>query len=109
MASHIHYHIQISEGAASYLASRLEGARGLYLLALAVGKRGDDTNTFGRMIREARIHFSAVIEEARLAGLDTHEMAAVLSDSSVNESLRPDALSLMEGFRWTPVAKGDLR
>jgi hypothetical protein len=26
---------------------------------------------YGRMIREARIHFAAVIEEARIAGLDT--------------------------------------
>ena len=40
-----------------YLAHRLDGARDLYLLALALGERNDDTALFGRMIREARIHF----------------------------------------------------
>ena len=54
-----------------YLAHRLDGARDLYLLALALGERSDGSPLFGRMIREARIHFAAVIEEARIAGLDT--------------------------------------
>ena len=54
-----------------YLAHRLDGARDLYLLALALGDRPDGSALFGRMIREARIHFAAVIEEARIAGLDT--------------------------------------
>ena len=58
-----------------YLAHRLDGARDLYLLALALGERDDDTALFGRMIREARIHFAAVIEEARIAGLDTGAIA----------------------------------
>jgi hypothetical protein len=36
---------------------------------LALGDRPDGSALFGRMIREARIHFAAVIEEARIAGL----------------------------------------
>ena len=47
-----------------YLGHRLDGARDLYLLALALGDRPDGSPLFGRMIREARIHFAAVIEEA---------------------------------------------
>jgi hypothetical protein len=34
---------------------------------------------FGRMIREARIHFAAVIEEARIAGLDTGGITVMLA------------------------------
>ncbi len=57
-------------GAREYLADRLDGPRDLYLLALAMGMRGDRASLFGRMIREARIHFATVIEECRIAGLD---------------------------------------
>ena len=49
-----------------------------YLLALALGDRPDGSAMFGRMIREARIHFAAVIEEARIAGLDTSAIALML-------------------------------
>src|SRR2546425_5038903 len=44
--------------------SRLDGARDLYLLALAVGERGGGPGTFRPMIREARIHFAGVIERS---------------------------------------------
>jgi hypothetical protein len=50
-----------------YLAQRLDGARDLYLLALALGERPDGY-VFGRMIREARIYFAAVIEEGGSPG-----------------------------------------
>ena len=65
-----------------YLAQRLDGARDLYLLALAVGDRGRDAGTFGFMIREARIHFASVIEEGRMAGLDTSIIAKMLGELS---------------------------
>ncbi len=75
-----------------YLAHRLDGARDLYLLALAVGERHDGAGNFGRMIREARIHFVAVIEEARIAGLDTNAIGAMLakSTSELHDGIRPD-------------------
>jgi hypothetical protein len=75
-----------------YLAHRLDGARDLYLLALALGDRPDGSALFGRMIREARIHFAAVIEEARIAGLDTRAIAVMLGKSSVElaDSIRPE-------------------
>src|SRR5688572_9124570 len=66
-----------------YLAHRLDGARDLYLLALALGDRPEGAALFGRMIREARIHFAAVIEEARIAGLDTGAIATMLSKRSI--------------------------
>ncbi len=74
------------------LAHRLDGARDLYLLALALGERHDGYEPFGRMIREARIHFTAVIEEARMAGLDTSAIASVLGkmSSELADSIRPD-------------------
>ena len=62
-----------------YLAARLDGARDLYLLALALGARGAQSRVFGPMIREARIHFVAVLEEGRSAGLDTRATAAMLA------------------------------
>jgi hypothetical protein len=43
-----------------------------------LGDRPDGSALFGRMIREARIHFAAVIEEARIAGLDTGAIAVML-------------------------------
>jgi hypothetical protein len=81
-----------------YLAHRLDGARDLYLLALALGERNDGAAHFGRMIREARIHFAAVIEEARIAGLDTSAIAAMLSKSTteLGDSIRPELRARVE-------------
>jgi hypothetical protein len=81
-----------------YLAHRLDGARDLYLLALALGERPDGGAQFGRMIREARIHFAAVIEEARIAGLDTSAIAAMLGASHLElaDSIRPDLRTRVE-------------
>ena len=73
-----------------YLALRLEGARDLYLLALALGERPDGSAPFGRMIREARIHFAGVIEEARFAGLDTGAIAGMLGKVDLSDSIRPE-------------------
>jgi hypothetical protein len=72
----------------NYLAHRLDGARDLYLL----GARPEGSALFGRMIREARIHFAAVIEEARIAGLDTGAIAMMLSRRSTElaDSIRPE-------------------
>jgi hypothetical protein len=81
-----------------YLAHRLDGARDLYLLALALGKRSDGSLLFGRMIREARIHFAAVIEEARIAGLDTKAIASMLGrlSSELDDSIRPELWARVE-------------
>jgi hypothetical protein len=76
--------------AREYLGHRLDGARDLYLLALALGDRREGFASFGRMIREARIHFAAVIEEARIAGLDTSAIAQLLGKSNFELSIRPD-------------------
>jgi hypothetical protein len=75
-----------------YLAHRLDGARDLYLLALALGDRPGGSALFGRMIREARIHFAAVIEEARIAGLDTGAIAVMLAKRNIElaDSIRPE-------------------
>lgn len=75
-----------------YLAQRLDGARDLYLLALALGERNVGFAAFGRMIREARIHFVALLEEARMAGLDTSDIAAMLAKHNIElaHSIRPD-------------------
>jgi len=75
-----------------YLADRLDGARDLYLLALALGVREDGASLFGRMIREARIHFTAVIEECRIAGLDTSAIAMMLGSrkEELVDSVRPE-------------------
>ena len=81
-----------------YLAHRLDGARDLYLLALALGERHEGSGHFGRIIREARIHFVAVIEEARIAGLDTNAIAAMLgrSTSELADGIRPDLRARVE-------------
>ena len=81
-----------------YLAHRLDGARDLYLLALALGDRNDGFAPFGRMIREARIHFAAVIEEARIAGLDTSAIAVMLGKMNIElaDSIRPDLWARVE-------------
>lgn len=81
-----------------YLALRLDGARDLYLLALALGERGGGPGTFGPMIQEARIHFAAVIEEARIAGLDTGAIGAMLGKLSKKlvASVRPEIWDRLE-------------
>jgi len=81
-----------------YLAHRLDGARDLYLLALALGARHDGFAPFGRMIREARIHFAAVIEEARIAGLDTSTIAVMLGKLNIElaDSIRADLWARVE-------------
>jgi hypothetical protein len=79
-----------------YLAQRLDGARDLYLLALALGNRSDGPAAFGQLIRESRIHFAAVIEEARIAGLETREIAMILSQSGVEDGIRPDLRARVE-------------
>jgi hypothetical protein len=81
-----------------YLGHRLDGARDLYLLALALGDRSDGSPLFGRMIREARIHFAAVIEEARIAGLDTGTIASMLGKLSgeLADSIRPELRARLE-------------
>ena len=74
-----------------YLAQRLDGARDLYLLALAVGERSSGPSPFGTMIQEARIHFENVIVEARMAGLDTTDISDVLGrQTEVLDSLKPE-------------------
>ena len=80
-----------------YLAQRLDGARDLYLLALALVERPDGS-VFGRMIREARIHFAAVIEEARIAGLDTGAIAVMLGRLNIElaDSIRPELWARVE-------------
>ena len=85
-------------GAREYLADRLDGARDLYLLALALGVRGDGARLFGPMIREARIHFTSVIEECRIAGLDTSAIAVVLGEQNEElvDSIRPEIWGHLE-------------
>lgn len=87
-----HLSKQLPPETQDYLAQRLDGARDLYLLALALGDRPEGSALFGRMIREARIHFAAVIEEARIAGLETGAIATMLSKRSVElaDSIRPE-------------------
>lgn len=84
--------------AREYLADRLDGARDLYLLALALGVRGDGVTLFGRMIGEARIHFTAVIEECRIAGLDTSAIAVMLGkmNEELVDSIRPEIWQHLE-------------
>ena len=85
-------------GIREYLADRLDGARDLYLLALALGVRGDRATHVGGMIREARIHFSTVIEECRIAGLDTSAIAVMLGEENevLVDSIRPDIWGHLE-------------
>jgi len=83
---------RIPHDTAHYLSRRLDGARDLYLLALALGKRGDEAGVFGRMIQEARIHFAAVLEECRIAGLATGDIAEMLGkmNTELDDSIRPE-------------------
>jgi hypothetical protein len=46
----LHPSKELSPETAAYLAHRLDGARDLYLLALALGDRPDGPSLFGRMI-----------------------------------------------------------
>ena len=91
-----------------YLAGRLDGARDLYLLALALGTRGEQDKLFGHMIREARIHFAAVLEEARIAGLDTSAMAEMLGTRSqkLSDSIRPELWAGVEDLVAQRTARG---
>jgi hypothetical protein len=84
--------------AREYLAERLEGARDCYLVARPPGPRdnGSGGAQFGRMIREARIHFAAVIEEARMARLDTSAIAGMLAERDVSDSIRPELKTRVE-------------
>ncbi len=79
-----------------YLGQRLDAARDLYLLALAVGERETGSRPhpgpLGAMIQEARIHFETVLVEARMAGLDTTAIGAVLGKQpkELLNSVRPE-------------------
>jgi len=80
----------IPDRTTAYLAQRLDAARDLYLLALAVGERGP--HQFGTLIQEARLHFINVIEVARSAGLDTIDIQNMLAthDIDLDDAIRPD-------------------
>ena len=73
-----------------FLQQRLDAARDLYLLALAIGERGE--HQFGALIQEARLHFIGVIEEARIAGLDTIDIQNMLAGHNVDleHAIRPE-------------------
>jgi hypothetical protein len=103
----LHPHDELPPETQRYLGHRLDGARDLYLLALALGERDDGIAHFGRMIREARIHFAAVIEEARIAGLDTSAIAAMLgkSTSELGDGIRRDLRTRVEQL-LTEAASG---
>ena len=86
------------EQTAAFLGQRLDAARDLYLLALAIGERGPASSQFGALIKEARLHFINVIEEARVAGLDTIDIQNMLAshDIDVNDTIRPDLRERLE-------------
>jgi len=75
-----------------FLAQRLDASRDLYLLAVALGERGP--HQFRRLIQEARLHFIYVIEEARVAGLDTIDIQNMLARQGIDlvDTIRPDLL-----------------
>jgi hypothetical protein len=87
-----------THAALEYLADRLDGARDLYLLALALGVRRAGARLFGPMIREARIHFTSVIEECRIAGLDTSAIAMMLGEQNEElvDNIRPEIWQNLE-------------
>jgi hypothetical protein len=99
---------QVLHDTQDYLVQRLDGARDLYLLALALGERGDPSGLFGRLIREARIHFAAVIEECRIAGRDTSDIAAMLGQATdvLADSIRPELRERLEQLVARPVGRG---
>jgi hypothetical protein len=80
----------IPDQTADFLAQRLDAARDLYLLALAIGERSP--HQFGTLIQEARLHFIGVIEESRMAGLDTIDIQNVLATHSLDllNTIRPE-------------------
>ena len=88
----------VPAGTREYLAQRLDGARDLYLLALALGERGSAHGVFGRMIREARIHFASLIEECRIAGLETGAIAEMLGTvyPELADSVKPEVWKRVE-------------
>jgi hypothetical protein len=94
-------------GARNYLASRLDGARDLYLLALALGAREKQSALFSQMILEARIHFIAVIEECHLAGLDTSALSTILGkeNQELVDSIRPEIWNRLEQLRLHRAAR----
>ncbi len=98
MVSSTKTHIFVSAQTREYLTQRLDGARDLYLLALALGRRDADSPVFGSLIREARIHFAAIIEEGRIAGLDTPAIADMLGKQSraLDDSIRPEIWARVE-------------
>ncbi len=89
---------QIPPASRDYLVQRLDGARDLYLLALALGERERGPGTFGPMIREARIHFAGVIEESRMGGLETSAIAEMLGKLSqeLADSIRAEVWDRLE-------------
>src|SRR5512140_1644274 len=91
-------HVPVAMRADQYLQQRLDGARDLYLLALALGRREGSSAVFGSLIREARIHFVALLEEARLAGLDTTMIADMLGKQSaeLGNNIRPEIWASVE-------------
>ncbi len=103
MTDHTHSaEARLPHSAREYLAARLDGARDLYLLALAMGARGDgEAALFSRLILEARIHFTAVIEECRIAGLDTSAIALILGKESKElvDSIKPEMWKHVEEAR----------
>ena len=86
----------IPDQTADFLGQRLDAARDLYLLALAVGTRGP--HQFGTLIQEARLHFINVIEEARVAGLDTIDIQNMLATHNVDlvDTIRADLRERLE-------------
>jgi hypothetical protein len=86
----------VPDQTADFLGQRLDAARDLYLLALAVGQRGP--HQFGTLIQEARLHFINVIEEARVAGLDTIDIQNLLATHNVDlvNTIRPDLRERLE-------------
>jgi len=83
---------QVPGQSLEYLAQRLDAARDLYLLALAVGERESIPGPFGPMIQESKIHFEQVLVEARVAGLDTTDISKVLGKQTreLLDSIRPE-------------------
>ena len=79
-----------------FLAQRLDASRDLYLLALALSERGP--YQFGKLIQEARLHFIFVIEEARVAGLDTLDIQNLLARQNIDlvDEMRPDLLERLD-------------
>lgn len=92
--AHFHSGGDLPRGSRDYLAQRLDGARDLYVFALALGAR--QAASLGPMIRESRIHFAAVIEEARIAGLETSEIAKILAQSNIEDGIRPELRASLE-------------